>query len=705
MTSFRETPIRPKSPPRTVPTFKPQWKNQGKLTRYSTNVSLRSVSSVASGIDPPFSLWNVRMDLHNQHMVPFEQFVSVGRNSRAVTPRGLQVETRFVLCEADVPITSHDINLRPNPAFPACIQHRDRGKVSTEDDLNEKIARFEPAYLGESISAGDGAPIVGPDYVVESGNGRIILLRRLYRDHLRKAAEYRGWLLLNAPSFGIARDHVDALTRPVLVRVRSTLLSPEERIAFAEDANTDPKLKLSPVEVARSDANRLTAGLLNQLYVDDDGEILSAANRPFIAAFLDEVVGPARGDLITSDGQLSQSGVLRIKAAIFAKAYGDTDAGLQALEKLSESTDVNIKRLINAMLRYASRFAWLKEAIAAGAAYPLDLAPDLAEVARQLSLLREQGRTVEEHLQQMGLFGETMSRVQKKLLFVFNQYRNSAKAMGGILGKCLDAIDTLGDPKQEAFFVQTIPTKEELLERAVQLYENGEGEQGGLFGEVPVPGIGGDKEVLFTERAAIPEVSEVSAEPNPEPEIEEKSFKVLMDGGSNAQRFATREEADSAARELRSRWTAMDKYTIEPSDDPVNYRWDDAVYRAVRTEAITPEPTPVQAPETKPKRRGGRPKSNLDLKTRRRMRNTNRRITTNRESMTKLVTALASKSITQGDSKMENQITLTFSHEKDTKNTRKYEEDERVGQPKLVGSLYLAKHVAAGIDKLTVTIS
>lgn len=574
------------------------------------------------------------MDLHNQHIVPFEQFVSVGRNSRAVTPRGLQVETRFVLCEADVPITSHDIDLRPNPAFPACIQHRDRGKVSTEDDLNEKIARFEPAYLGESISAGDGAPIVGPDCVVESGNGRIILLRRLYRDHPRKAAEYRGWLTSNAHSFAIMREHVDALTRPVLVRARSTFLSHEERVAFAEDANTDPKLKLSPVEVARSDANRLTVGLLNQLYVDDvDGEILSAANRPFIAAYLDEVVGPARGDLITSDGQLSQSGVLRIKAAIFAKAYGDTDAGLQALEKLSESTDVNIKRLINAMLRYASRFAWLKEAIAAGAAYPLDLAPDLAEVARQLSLLREQGRTVEEHLQQMGLFGETMSRVQKKLLFVFNQYRNSAKAMGGILGKCLDAIDALGDPKQEAFFVQTIPSKEELIERSVRLYENGEGEQVGLFGEVQVAVIGGDKQALFIAQAPESEPERPAMVTPPPP--------------------------------------------AEPAPKPV---------KAVK---------PAKAEPARP-----------DLKTRRHLRNLNKQISNNRKSMTKLVTALnQSNPSKQGEHSMAEETTITFTKKKETPGCIVYSEDDRPGQPPLVGTLYLKRFFAADRETVTVTIS
>lgn len=42
----------------------------------------------------------------------------------------------------------------------------------------------------------------------------------------------------------------------------------------------------------------------------------------------------------------------------------------------------------------------------------------------------------------------------------------------------------------------------------------------------------------------------------------------------NAQRFATMEEAKSAANDLASRWTLVETYEVHPSDDPVNYRWD-----------------------------------------------------------------------------------------------------------------------------------
>jgi len=47
---------------------------------------------------------------------------------------------------------------------------------------------------------------------------------------------------------------------------------------------------------------------------------------------------------------------------------------------------------------------------------------------------------------------------------------------------------------------------------------------------------------------------------------------------------------------------------------------------------------------------------------------------------------------------------LTFTKEKETKNTVKYQEDERPGKPPIVGSLYVQKWAAAGREKLTVSI-
>lgn len=45
----------------------------------------------------------------------------------------------------------------------------------------------------------------------------------------------------------------------------------------------------------------------------------------------------------------------------------------------------------------------------------------------------------------------------------------------------------------------------------------------------------------------------------------------------NALRFATKSEAEKNVSDLASRWTLVVETRVMPSDEPVNYRWDDAV--------------------------------------------------------------------------------------------------------------------------------
>ena len=77
--------------------------------------------------------------------------------------------------------------------------------------------RVVPAKLGANPSVASGAPMVNDDLVVESGNGRSLILGKAYR--IGRAEEYRDWLRETAPSLGIEGDISD-FERPVLVRRR-----------------------------------------------------------------------------------------------------------------------------------------------------------------------------------------------------------------------------------------------------------------------------------------------------------------------------------------------------------------------------------------------------------------------------------------------------------------------------------------------------
>jgi hypothetical protein len=49
-------------------------------------------------------------------------------------------------------------------------------------------------------------------------------------------------------------------------------------------------------------------------------------------------------------------------------------------------------------------------------------------------------------------------------------------------------------------------------------------------------------------------------------------------------------------------------------------------------------------------------------------------------------------------------VTLTFTREKETKNTVRFQEDERAGQAPVIGSLYVQKYAAGASQSLTITI-
>lgn len=65
------------------------------------------------------------------------------------------------------------------------------------------------------------------------------------------------------------------------------------------------------------------------------------------------------------------------------------------------------------------------------------------------------------------------------------------------------------------------------------------------------------------------------------------SFKPVVQTDSsgkwygNAVRFASREEAMASAASLASRWTMVRDYSVEESDDPVNYAIVDGAMVAV----------------------------------------------------------------------------------------------------------------------------
>lgn len=360
-----------------------------------------------------------------------------GRTGEVLTERGMRVPFRYRLAEADRLVTSNDADLRANPAYPAELQPRDRTRDASEAQVARIAGNLRPELLAESARASDGAPIVGPDGVVESGNGRMLALGRAYAGE--RGAAYRAWLEGNAERFGLDAEDVRTMQRPVLVRERTGQV---DRAEFARQANESAVAAMSPTEQARADASRIAD--LSGLVTAEDGTINQAQSAGFLRQFVQANVGPNElGSVLQADGRISQAGLQRVRQAVFAKAYGDADL----VAMLTESTDSNVRNVLAGLMRAAPAVARLQDLASAGARRPVELGAGLARAAREFASLRAQGQTVAQALEQTALF-DGMAPDMQALLRGIAEHANAPKRLADMVGRLVDAVDALGDPRQ-----------------------------------------------------------------------------------------------------------------------------------------------------------------------------------------------------------------------------------------------------------------
>ncbi|MBZ0218030.1 MAG: hypothetical protein K8F25_15850, partial [Fimbriimonadaceae bacterium] len=271
----------------------------------------------------------------------------------AVTSSGRDVPVKYAVVEASDLVASQLDDGGANPQYPAELQPRDRERAVSQQQVQDIATRLDPRLLDKSPKASDGPPIISDDGTVESGNGRVLAIRRAYRQGGDAAKRYRDHLTAQGYPVGDVRE-------PVLVRVRQGELDPESRQAFTREANERDTLGMSATERAMADATALPDNVL-EMY--RGGDVEAAGNREFVRAFIRDVVGKNdQANLIAGDGTLSQEAIRRVEAALLGKAYGDADL----VASLVESPDSNIKAIGGALMDVAPAWAQMRAEAKAG---------------------------------------------------------------------------------------------------------------------------------------------------------------------------------------------------------------------------------------------------------------------------------------------------------------------------------------------------
>ncbi|MEX0880316.1 MAG: hypothetical protein WD451_11415, partial [Thermoanaerobaculia bacterium] len=437
--------------------------------------------------------------------------IARGVRTRFATERGAQLEGDFAVVDAEALVASHDTALNVNKAYPAELQPRDRTRDASEVQIARIAQNLQPEFLGGSPQASQGAPIIGEDGVVESGNARSIALKRAYGEG--KAESYRDWVLANAEKFGIDPAELSRVKRPVLVRVRTT---PVNRAEFARQANESSVAAFSPLEQARADATRLKS--LEDLQVGENGEIQTGANMGFIRRFVGLLPVTEQAGLVTGTGELSQAGVTRMRNAVLAKAYGGGDV----LMRMVESPDDNIRNITAGLVRAAPRVAKAREEIAAGQLHDLDITEDLLKAVEWLSRLRADRKSVDQWMAQISFFEEDASAEFKALMRFLDESSRSPRRIAEFIELYLASVDAAGSPAQESMFGDAVPTKSSIIEQAKKGLSR-EPEQQQLTavpageGTASAAAPGGPQGDRASGGAAVPRPDESEAQAGPEP--------------------------------------------------------------------------------------------------------------------------------------------------------------------------------------------
>lgn len=378
-----------------------------------------------------------------------------GRASYVVTSKGAEVKTAFKIVEASALTISNNLDGTINPDFPAELQPRDRTRLSSKLQVSKIASSLRPAQLTDSGMSSHGAPIVGPDNVVESGNGRSMGIWRAYQQD--QANDYRQYLIDHAEEFGLKASDVSAMEMPILVRERVTEV---DRAQFARDSNISDLQEMAASEKAYADAQFLSESVMALFNPSEDGNLLARSNDGFIRAFLREIGDTATAGLLTTDGRPTKQLIDRVQNAIFAKAYKDE----RLVRLIAEEPDPEMRNILTALNTAASDFAQMQSLsgdihhnAVTGLVDGIETIDGLdkqaiAALQEAIKLVREakdNGQALEEVIAQRGLFGDSTPETEALALFIVTNNR-SAKRMGAAFKKLAQKINDELTHQQQA---------------------------------------------------------------------------------------------------------------------------------------------------------------------------------------------------------------------------------------------------------------
>ena len=345
-----------------------------------------------------------------------------------------------------------------------------RDRVASRLQIEQMAKSLNPEALLVDVGTLDRGPmIVGPDNVVESGNGRVLALTRTSLDYPQQLRIYQERLRAILPTYGLTLADIEHIKDPVLVRERQGNV---DRAAFAAEANQSAVLGMSPLEHALQDAGRISDAAVAQLTFGENQSIEQALravfNRPFVQKFVGSMAPNERADLISAKGDLNVHGLQRIKGAIFAKLFPGA-AGQRLSEVFLESIDPSIKTVELAIFDALPALARSEALLNSGQrGEALAIGDDLGRVVDIMARLKAKRMTVDDFVRQVGFLDRELDPFEERMLIHLDSIVRSRKLTREFLQDYAVAVEASPHPSQGSLLPGNAITKKEIIDTIIK---------------------------------------------------------------------------------------------------------------------------------------------------------------------------------------------------------------------------------------------
>lgn len=301
---------------------------------------------------------------------------------------------------------SHNgVTFEANPKFPLENQ-RDYKTAINQAKIVKGASRaeFDPRQMtSNGQDATQGPPVADSAGTVYAGNGRKMMLDRVYSGNPDGAAKYKAQMAADAPGLGVDPKGLDGMKEPVLVRELhdSELATPQAKSNAIADFNVSPTAAITPAEQAISDSKRVSSSTLEDIAGRLDKEGPSAtlgkvlegkAGGQVLQKLVDDGVlsEQARAPFLNDQGELTPAGKERVAQLMLGRFFRDP----AQLDAMAPETRNRIERIAAPLAQVESVKGWsLTDDTRA--------ALELIEKARQAKK-----STIDDFVRQDGLFSK-----------------------------------------------------------------------------------------------------------------------------------------------------------------------------------------------------------------------------------------------------------------------------------------------------------